>query len=103
MFSSALKQWLHLRCSRSITRIITCFDSFVALWIANILNFRNQKFIQKPNGQILEIKKSFQKSNGQILAIKTIIVKITRTRQELKHIIILVIVLEHRSHHGSKI
>ena len=62
-------------------------------------NFGNQTYSK---GEIWEIKNSFDKSNGEILEIKTPfeksnkeILEIKQTRQESKHIIIFVILLEH--------
>ena len=55
-----------------------------------------KKSFAKSNRQILEIKKPFEKSNGEILGNQKIIREIKRTRQESKHIIILVILFEHR-------
>lgn len=57
----------------------------------------NKKPFEKSKGQILEIKKSFKKSKGRNFGNQKIIQKIKWTRQESKHITILVILLEHRT------
>ena len=63
--------------------------------------WKSKQSFKKSNEQILEIKKTVQKSNGQILEIKKIIREIKGTGQKSKHVIILMILLEHRREYIS--